>query len=96
MRGTFSRLCYSLVIQDPGLGDSSSPTSQLACYLEEGAPVVGGNSMSGTFAMKGAHGSEGRGCRWNSRSLSLLGLRAAHSYMAHHVLGTDILKGEPI
>lgn len=79
---------------DSGSGDSSSLyCHSWPCCLEEGAPVLGGNSICGTFAVKGAHSSRGRECQWNSGSSSpFLGPRAAHSYMTQHSLETDILK----
>lgn len=88
---------------DSGPGDSGSGNSSSLhrhswpCCLEEGAPVLGGNSIRGTFAVKGAHSSRGREYRWKSGSSSpFLGPRAACSYMTQHSLETDILKGEPI
>lgn len=53
-KSAFSGLCHSLVSQDPGdsgSGDSSSlHRHSWPCGLEEGAPVLGGNSIRGTFA----------------------------------------------
>lgn len=81
---------------DSGSGDSSSlHRHSWPCCLEEGAPVLGGNSICGTIAAKGAHSSRGREYKWNSGSSSpFLGPMAAHSYMTQRSLETDISKGE--
>lgn len=95
----FSGLCHSLGTQDPGdsgSGDSSSiHHHSWPCCLGEGAPVLSGKGICGTFAVKEAHSSRGREYRWNSGSSSpFLRPRAAHSYMTQRSLETDISNGE--